>query len=160
MINTYVVCQTPNCQQTYPIEDVVKTYEKNNKVGVFCGLCNGILVDDEGRSNLSGDSKAITVVGDTLVNTLYKEDQLYSIKVVTHNGILTHYKSEDIQLFINRLKNGLLSKPVKIRGKVRLVEKSVDGTMINSNLIQLLIKNGVSISKKGYLSLKNVDKNK
>jgi len=154
MINTFVVCQSPNCQQTYSIKDVVKAYETNGKVGVFCALCNGVLVDEDGRSNLSGNSNVITVIGDTLVNTLYKEDQLFSIKVVTHNGILTHYKSEDIQLFINRLKDGLLSYPVKIRGKVRLVEKSADGTMLNTNFVQLLIKNGVSISKQGYLSLK------
>lgn len=45
---TYLVCQTPKCQQTYPISDF-----KPESVNVPCAKCGGVLIDGDGRANLS-----------------------------------------------------------------------------------------------------------
>lgn len=47
----YIVCQTGNCAQTYPMEyfGVVTKDTKN----ISCEKCGGVLVDSEGRANFS-----------------------------------------------------------------------------------------------------------
>ncbi len=45
---TYVVCQTGNCAQTYPI-----SYFTKGAKNVPCEECGGVLVDSDGRGNLS-----------------------------------------------------------------------------------------------------------
>jgi ribosomal protein S27E len=54
---TYVVCQTGRCQRTYPI----KQFTKESK-NVFCEKCGGILIDSEGRGNLSRNPTVIPVI--------------------------------------------------------------------------------------------------
>lgn len=47
----FVVCQTKRCQQTYPIHHFGEI-TKDTK-GVKCEKCGGILIDENGRANLS-----------------------------------------------------------------------------------------------------------
>ena len=54
---TYVVCQTSKCQQTYPIEQF--NAESKN---VFCEKCGGVLIDKDGRANLSQNPTVIPVI--------------------------------------------------------------------------------------------------
>lgn len=54
---TYVVCQTPKCQQTYPIEDF-----KPESVNIACQKCGGVLIDENGRANLSQNPTVIPIV--------------------------------------------------------------------------------------------------
>lgn len=51
----YVVCQTPSCQQTYGMENFA-----NREVNVSCEKCGGVVVDAEGRGNLSQHATVIT----------------------------------------------------------------------------------------------------
>lgn len=48
---TYVVCQTPKCQQTYPLSNY-----KPESVNVPCSKCGGVLIDENGRANMSQHS--------------------------------------------------------------------------------------------------------
>jgi ribosomal protein S27E len=68
---TYVVCQTARCQQTYPIEQFAKD-SKN----VSCEKCGGVLIDSEGRGNLSRNPTVIPVIS---VEEL-KESELAELK--------------------------------------------------------------------------------
>lgn len=54
---TYLVCQTPKCQQTYPIENF-----KPESVSVPCAKCGGVLIDENGRANLSQNPHVIPVI--------------------------------------------------------------------------------------------------
>jgi ribosomal protein S27E len=57
LLMVYVVCQTSRCQQTYPIEQ----FKKDSK-NVSCEKCGGILIDSEGRGNLSQNPTVIPVI--------------------------------------------------------------------------------------------------
>lgn len=55
MRQTYVVCQTPHCQQTYQIDELAEKIggiTKDTK-NVSCEKCGGVLVDGNGRANFS-----------------------------------------------------------------------------------------------------------
>lgn len=54
---TYVVCQTPKCQQTYPIDQ----FTPESK-GVSCEKCGGALIDENGRANFSQNPWVIPVI--------------------------------------------------------------------------------------------------
>lgn len=54
---TYVVCQTPKCQQTYPLQDF-----EPKSVNVSCEKCGGILIDGDGHANLSQHATIIPVI--------------------------------------------------------------------------------------------------
>lgn len=53
----YVVCQTPRCQQTYPIEH----FTPDSK-DVACEKCGGVLIDQNGRANFSQNPTVIPVI--------------------------------------------------------------------------------------------------
>lgn len=53
----YLVCQTPKCQQTYPIGD----FEPESK-NASCEKCGGVVVDGDGRANLSRNPHVIPVI--------------------------------------------------------------------------------------------------
>jgi ribosomal protein S27E len=56
----YVVCQTPRCQQTYPMEHFgVITKDTKN---VSCDKCGGVLVDENGKANFSQNATVIPVI--------------------------------------------------------------------------------------------------
>jgi hypothetical protein len=57
---TYVVCQTSRCQQTYPLEFLGEITVSTKDIS--CEKCGGVLVDSEGRANLSQNSTVIPVV--------------------------------------------------------------------------------------------------
>ena len=64
MRQTYVVCQTPHCQQTYQIDELAEKIggiTKDTK-NVPCEKCGGVLVDGNGRANFSGNPAVIPVV--------------------------------------------------------------------------------------------------
>lgn len=48
----YVVCQTKHCAQTYPIDEL-GAITKDTK-NVSCKKCGGVLIDENGRSFISG----------------------------------------------------------------------------------------------------------
>lgn len=54
---TYVVCQTPKCQQTYPIVDFSQDAKK-----VPCSKCGGTLIDENGRATFSQHPHVIPVI--------------------------------------------------------------------------------------------------
>jgi ribosomal protein S27E len=54
---TYLVCQTPKCQKTYPIED----FSPDSK-NVPCSKCGGTLIDENGRANMSQNPYVIPVI--------------------------------------------------------------------------------------------------
>lgn len=54
---TYIVCQTPKCQQTYPLSQFDK-----DSVNVSCEKCGGVLIDKNGRANLSKNPTVIPVI--------------------------------------------------------------------------------------------------
>ncbi|WP_078598651.1 hypothetical protein [Evansella clarkii] len=54
---TYVVCQTPKCQQTYPLNSF-----KPESVNVPCAKCGGVLIDKDGRANMSQNPHVIPVI--------------------------------------------------------------------------------------------------
>lgn len=53
----YVVCQSHDCQQTYPLE----TFTKQSK-NVSCDKCGGVLIDKDGRATFSHNDTVIPVV--------------------------------------------------------------------------------------------------
>lgn len=53
----YLVCQTGKCQQTYPIKD----FSKDSR-DVACERCGGILIDKDGRANMSQNATVIPVI--------------------------------------------------------------------------------------------------
>ena len=53
----YVVCQTGKCQQTYALEKFSKEAKD-----VSCEKCGGVLIDGEGRANLSQNATVIPVI--------------------------------------------------------------------------------------------------
>jgi hypothetical protein len=53
----YLVCQTPKCQQTYPLEE----FEPEAK-NVSCKKCGGVVVDGDGRANLSQNPHVIPII--------------------------------------------------------------------------------------------------
>lgn len=53
----YAVCQTPKCQQTYPLEDLEPKLKS-----ISCEKCGGIVVDDDGRANLSQNPHVLPVI--------------------------------------------------------------------------------------------------
>lgn len=57
---TYIVCQTGHCQQTYPLEyfGVVTKDTKDIK----CEKCGGILVDSNGKAQMSQNATVIPVI--------------------------------------------------------------------------------------------------
>lgn len=57
---TYIVCQTGRCQQTYPLS-YFGVVTKDTK-DVKCPKCGGILVDSEGKSQMSQNATVIPVI--------------------------------------------------------------------------------------------------
>lgn len=57
---TYVVCQTAKCQQTYNINSFkdITSETKNIK----CKKCDGVLIDEHGYGNLSQNPQVIPVI--------------------------------------------------------------------------------------------------
>ncbi|MEK3955671.1 hypothetical protein [Psychrobacillus sp. FSL K6-1464] len=53
----YLVCQKSKCQQTYPIKD----FSKDSK-DVACEKCGGVLIDKDGRANMSQNATVIPVI--------------------------------------------------------------------------------------------------
>lgn len=53
---TYVVCQRPNCQQTYPLSQFSK-----ETVNASCEKCGGVVIKD-GRANFSQNATVIPVI--------------------------------------------------------------------------------------------------
>lgn len=53
----YVVCQTPRCQQTYPLQQ----FQKDDR-NIHCEKCGGVLIDGHGRANLSQHKHVIPVI--------------------------------------------------------------------------------------------------
>lgn len=58
----YVVCQTKKCQQTYSI-DSLGEITKDTK-NIKCKKCGGVLIDKNGRGNLSQHADVIPVIDD------------------------------------------------------------------------------------------------
>lgn len=54
---SYVVCQTPKCQQTYPVSDFQPT-----DTDIKCEKCNGTLIDKNGHANFSQNPWVIPVI--------------------------------------------------------------------------------------------------
>lgn len=53
----YVVCQTPKCQQTYPMEQ----FNRDSR-NVSCEKCGGVVIDKDGGVRLSQNAAVIPVV--------------------------------------------------------------------------------------------------
>lgn len=54
---TYLVCQTSKCQQTYPIHNF-----KATDTNVPCPKCGGVVIDKDGRADLSQNPHVIPVI--------------------------------------------------------------------------------------------------
>ncbi|MGX1195824.1 ssDNA-binding Zn-finger/Zn-ribbon topoisomerase 1 [Metabacillus sp. SLBN-84] len=68
---TYVVCQTPKCQHTYPIQDI-----KPESVNVSCSECGGVLIDENGRANLSRNPHILPVISQEEIERNQKAELL------------------------------------------------------------------------------------
>lgn len=61
---TYAVCQTSYCQQTYELNELAEKIggiTKDTK-NIACEKCGGVLVDEHGKANLSGNAAVRPVV--------------------------------------------------------------------------------------------------
>lgn len=68
----YVVCQTKRCQQTYPIDYLIEI--KKETKNVTCEKCGGILIDKNGRGNLSKHPHVIHVIDDEYNEKIRQEE--------------------------------------------------------------------------------------
>lgn len=151
-MSIYAVCKTPNCQQTYLVSEIVESVPEGT--AVFCDICNGEVVSKTGHARLSGNPHVIAVVGSLLLNALYKEGQLYSMKLKHSEGILTWNQDESNKKFFTGVADVL-----KGRKKIELTQNSIDDKIIEDNSIDFFLKkNGIGVGRYNKLHLIKEDK--
>lgn len=143
----YAVCKTPNCQQTYLVSEIIESTPEGT--AVFCNVCNGEVISKTGYARLSGNPHVITVVGFMLLNALYKEGQLYSMKLKHDEGILIWNQDESNKNFFIGV-----AEVLKRLKKIELTQDSIDGKIIEDHSIDFFLKkNGISVGRNNKLYL-------
>lgn len=139
----YAVCKTPNCQQTYPVGELVESIPQGT--AVFCKICNGEVVSKTGHARLSGNPHVITVVGHRLLNVLYKDGQIHSMKLkIEGNNILSWTKGDSYTPFFSKLKKEI--RP--FNPKIELTTDHIDSNIeITEDVKAILFKNGIQINR-------------
>lgn len=145
-MSIYAVCQTPDCQQTYEANQLLENHKFTHPI--YCNKCNGIIVGYNGKANLSGLSDVRTVVGNYLLNALYEDEKLVSIKLKIQGEVLEWYYGMPIVDFIIGLKQAI--RPTR---KIELTQHSIDGRIVNNEIYKILMSYGIKISNRNILSL-------
>lgn len=144
----YAVCKTPNCQQTYPIGEIVEALPEG--LAKFCDICNGEVVSKTGYARLSQNPHVITVVGNRLLNALYKNNELYSMRLkIDDNKVLTWSQGDSYKEFMFLLKQEI--RP--FNPKIELTQGSIDDSMVNTDILYTLLKHGIDVKRNLQLYL-------
>lgn len=136
----YAVCKTPACQQTYLIKDIVENPPNPKYVSVFCTKCNGRVVEADGMARISGRPYVIPVVGKLLLNMLYENDKLISMKLLTHERVFSWEKEQSISNFMNSIKEEL-----KRHKKIYLTQSAIEDRIIDKDESVLFYLHGMEI---------------
>lgn len=139
----YAVCKTPACQQTYLIKDIIENPPNPKYVSVFCTKCNGRVVEADGMARISGHPDVIPVVGKLLLNMLYENDKLISMKLLTYERVFSWEKGQSISNFMSNVKEEL-----KRHKKIYLTQSAIDDKIVDNDASVLFYLNGIKIKGK------------
>lgn len=113
---TYVVCQTPKCQQTYPLSKFPK-----ETVNASCEKCGGIVIKD-GRANFSQNATVIPVITHDEIEQSRKEELSRKRKDLARlqADIQALEKDEEsaVSYTVTYTPDGKVKKELIFRGKV------------------------------------------